>query len=406
MKEKSKIRPRNIAKIAGGLLLFLVLIVAAFGVMLQKFPSVGAYGADYLRRIIGQEATAYLEMYVFRIQDTVKSTEYSLNIEKPASPWQEPDAMAVIAPTATSAPFEPTEAVAKNTAIVPTVEPAWMPPEVAPMGSLSGVGVWQPYITNAAGKVVAYRTFLQPDPKRPYTITGIVAINIEETRLHYMLGFDEPYVQGVQRTSQGVIPKNYFKPDVLLAVFNGGFKVEHGVYGSMLDGYETVPPRNEFGTLAIYKDGHFDIGEWGKDFTLTPDMAAYRQNGPLVIRDGEKNPKVEVPEYWGYTITGATVSWRTGAAVDKERKTLYFVIGPYLSIDMLAQVMQALHAWDAMQLEINNYWTIFEAFPVKDGKLTAEPLMPDLMNDNVERFFQPYARDFFYVTDAAAEPVK
>jgi hypothetical protein len=164
----------------------------------------------------------------------------------------------------------------------------------------------------------------------------------------------------------------------------------------------SVPPTQGYGTVAIYKDGHFQIGEWGKDFSRSLDMVAFRQNGPLVIQNGVINPKVDNPVYWGYTITGATVAWRSGIAVDQEYNTLYYIIGPYLTIDTLSQAMAAVHPWNAMQLDINNYWTIFEAFPPNKDKLQPEPLLPKDMNDNLNRFLYPYARDFFYVTDAAA----
>jgi hypothetical protein len=403
MKFKAFFRPRNILIVIAALLLALVLASAVFGVMLQKMPSIGAYGADFLRHVIGEQAVAYLEMNVFRIQDTVKKTEYSLDLEKPVSPWSvssNQDKTDLTA-TPTHSLTKPTQSLPGQPAALPTSAPRWTPRDATPLGTLEDVGVWQPYINNAAGRVVAYRTFLQPDPNRPYAMTAVVAFNLKEVRLHYMVGFEEPYASDVKRFSQGVIPEKYLKPNVLLAVFNGGFKYEHGAFGSMLFDNISVPPTQGYGTVAIYKDGHFQIGEWGKDLNRTLDMIAFRQNGPLVIQDGEINPKVDNPVYWGYTITGATVAWRSGVAVDKDYTTLYYFIGPYLTIDTLSQAIAAVHPWNAMQLDINNYWTIFEAFPPNTGKLSPEPLLPKDMNDNLNRFLYPYARDFFYVTDAA-----
>ena len=402
-KRRSFFRPRTILT---GLAIFfaaIILLGLAFGVMLQKMPSIGAYGADYLRHIIGEQAVAYLEMGVFKIQDTFKKTEYSLDLEKPASPWSS-SANAIKtsqSPTPIATSLTPTRTTLRVVTAQPTSEPVWVPPDAAPLGTLPGVGVWQPYISNAAGQVVAYRTFLQPDPNRPYATMAVVAFDLKTVKLHYMIGFEEPYSSDVKRFSQGVIPDKYLKPDILLAVFNGGFKYEHGAFGSMLYDNVSVPPTQGYGTVAIYKDGHFQIGEWGKDFSRTLDMVAFRQNGPLVVQNGVINPKVDNAAYWGFTITGATVAWRSGIAVDQKYTTLYYFIGPYMTIDTLAQSMAAVHPWNAMQLDINNYWTIFEAFPAKTDKLQPEPLLPKDMNDNLNRFLYPYARDFFYITDAA-----
>jgi hypothetical protein len=403
MKIKTLFHPRNILIVLAIFVAGILLMGLVFGLMLQMMPSIGAYGADYLRHIVGEQAVAYLEMGVFKIQDTVKKTEYSFNLVKPVDPWSvsanSGKPTPALAPSATS--LKPTLAAGKVETAQPTQQPAWVPPDVTPLGTLQDVGIWQPYINNAAGQVVAYRTFLQPDSNRPYATTAVVAFNLKAVRLHYMIGFEDPYTGDVKRFSQGVIPDKYLKPNILLAVFNGGFKYEHGAFGSMLFDNISVPPTQGYGTVAIYKDGHFQMGEWGKDFTRTLDMASFRQNGPLVIQEGVINPKVDNPVYWGYTITGATVAWRSGIAVDQEYNTLYYFIGPYLTIDTLAQAMAAVHPWNAMQLDINNYWTIFEAFPPNTDKLQPEPLLPKDMNDNLNRFLYPYARDFFYITDAA-----
>lgn len=387
-------------------IILVVVLVAGFGIMLKRMPSVGAYGADLLRDIIGQEAVANMEMMVFNVQDAMKKISYSLNLDKASDPWDDgPTALPVkiAAPTiqATTANKVQDQPSGETTLEpTPTPVPTWVPAKVTPLGDLENVGEWQPYITNAAGKVVAYRTALQPDSERPYAIVAVVAFNLEDVKLHFQVGFEEPYAFGIKKFSDGTIPAKHLKPDVLLAVFNGGFKYEHGTFGCMLNDNVSIEPTDGMATFVIYKDGHYRMGEWGKNITRTNDMQAFRQNGPLVIEDGVLNPKVDDPSYWGYTITGATVAWRSGIALDKDVKTLYYFIGPYLTIDMLAKSMEAVNVWDAMQLDINNYWTIFEAFPANQGELIPQPLLPKDMNDNVDRFLRPYARDFFYLTDA------
>jgi hypothetical protein len=39
---------------------------------------------------------------------------------------------------------------------------------------------------------VAYRTYLQPDPRRPFTVAALVAMDLAYTRLHFLPGSQEP----------------------------------------------------------------------------------------------------------------------------------------------------------------------------------------------------------------------
>jgi len=48
------------------------------------------------------------------------------------------------------------------------------------------------YLRDSAENVVAYRTFLQPDSQRPYVTVVVVAFNLQTTRLHFVLGYEEP----------------------------------------------------------------------------------------------------------------------------------------------------------------------------------------------------------------------
>ena len=411
MKSNGFFRLSKVLKWMGILAGILIIFAVGFGVMLQIFPSTGAYGAETLRQIIGEQPVALIETAVFNLQDAIKKTEVNLGLAKPTDPWQ---AGAVgMVKISTGIANQPTLKTKTGTnaetgipetsgptvsQIQATPSAIWTPPAITPLGTLPGVGTWTPYMTDSTGGVLAYRTFLQPDPTRSYATTAVVAFNLKDVQLHYRVGFGEPYLPGTYKFSDGKIPANDLAPNVLLAAFNGGFKFQHGAFGSMQDSMVSVPPRNGFGTVAFYQDGHIQFGEWGTDLSQTPDMVAFRQNGPLIIQNGAITPQVNIPNYWGYTITGATVTWRSGIAIDQTGSTLYYFAGPYLSINTLAQSMIAAHAWDAIQLDINNFWVNFESFTATNGKLVPEPLFPQGMNANTGRFLAPYIRDFFYVT--------
>ena len=397
-----------------------VIVILAFAVLYLSttaFPGFGAQGADFLRKIIGDQATAQLEMFVFGVQDSVHQVEYGMGMVRAEAPWQiaSPTVQAAPSLTATETPMPtstpaliPTQAtstlVLTSTLLPPTNTPTptpWSPPAVRASGILEGEGLWSPYISDTGGQTVAYRTFLQPDPKRPYTLVAIVAFDLSQTRLGFVLGFDEPKSKDTPPALKrsGTIPAGDFKPGILLATFSGGFKGAHGNYGAMSNGIVAIPPRSGLATVAMYKNGAIKIGEWGKDFTVSDQMVAWRQNCSLIIQDGKINPLVNIDsaEYWGANLNGATVTWRSGIGISPDNNTLYFFAGPSMTANVLAQAMMAAGVKSGMQLDINNYWVHFTAIRTDGAKLIPDPLFPDDMKFDVDRYLKPYVRDFFYV---------
>lgn len=67
-------------------------------------------------------------------------------------------------------------------------------------------------------------------------------------------------------------------------------------------------------------------------------------------------------------------------------------------MEALAQAMQTAGAWDAIQLDINNYWTLFVKYQSSGSKLVPEALLPRLMVANIQRYLWNYSRDYFYIT--------
>ncbi len=421
----------------------LIIMFGAAGLTLSARPDIAASAADSLRKVFGDEVVANLEMVLFQAQDFVQRMKYSSGIAAPAAPWQN-QAQAPAAEIATPSlmPSSPTSdlggpgsggkdpaatpptpqegtntaaAIAQNTpdglsptatsvpaqTEVPTPS-AWQMAALKPMGSLSGEGIWEPYIRDAAGRIVAYRTFLQPDPKRPYAMAAVIAFDLKHTRLHFVIGFEEPYAVGVAKRP-GKMPEADKAPGLLLAMFNGGFKANHGQFGAMEDGFISMPPRDGLATLVMYTDGRVQMGVWGSSIQPSPDMEAWRQNGPLVIADGKINSRIynNVIRDWGFTVTGGSPTWRSGIGTSADNETLYYFAGSGLTIENLAKVMASAGIAQGMQLDINNYWVHFIA--VRDdpnGQRLLEPLFPDMMKENIGRYLDAYSRDFFYITAA------
>lgn len=399
-------------------LIGLVVVIGFAGIAaVTVLPAAGAQGAEVLRHIVGDRAVAQLETLVYQVQDSVHQWAYQHGA-RPASPWvampaatsqasptplplvTKPQTGAIVlSPKVKAAPMlSATPTQAAQFPPTPTVPAVWSPTPLAALGSLPGEGQWSAYLLNPSGQAVAFRTFLQPDSQRAYAVAAVVSFDLNNTRLKFVLGSREPKSTVViHRTGQ--IPPNDLQPGRLLATFNGGFKANNGHFGAMVDGTTVLPPRAGLGTVAIYADGSVRIGAWGTDITMTPDLIAWRQNGPLLIHNSQVNPYISVSSWkdWGWTVKGATAVWRSGLGISADGRTLYYVAGPSLTLPALTSAMATAGATQAIQLDINNYWVHFDAIQVQGSKLQPVPLFKS-MHDGAGRYLWGYTRDFFYVT--------
>jgi hypothetical protein len=396
MKKRYSLNKNQGIKIIVGLLLVFILLVFGMVFAVRKSPAIGAYGADFLRKVVGDQVVATMETVLFQIEDRIKNMEYRAGIHNPESPWVLSGAIQNSKNGTTGNPFQQAAENGLQANLPPNGR--WSLPAIQNAGMANGAGVWLPYIQDENGQVVAIKTFVQPDPARPYAITAVVAFDLTHTRLHFVIGKEEPYNKKVQKRASGEIATVDRAPGMLLAAFNGGFKYEHGHFGASSNGFTSAFPIDGMGTIAIYQDGKVKIGEWGNDIVPSNDLVSFRQNGPLVIHDGVTSNRVNDQNLWGYTINGGVVTWRSGIALSKDGNTLFYIVGQYLTIETLAKTMNLLNVQNAMQLDINNFWVHFDAFRKTNGNLSPEPLFPNDMTSDTTRYLSAFSRDFFYVT--------
>ena len=413
-------------------LILLAILFSCLGTVsvVEIWPSVGAQAANHTRNLIGPQAVAQIEAIVFQVQDTVKQWYYQSGVEQAEAPWEsgaipsalpssvqipiekasptpEPAKFTPISFTATETPasWEQSEATqyqlltkTASATLIPTPY-IWQLSTLIPFGSIEGAGVWLPYLHDQEGHVVAARTFMQPDPERPYAIVAVVAFDLTQTRLHFILGFNEPSLPDGPK-GNGLIPEKDRKAGGLLAAFNGGFRAANGHFGAMADGIVALPPKSGMATVGIYRSGEVRIGNWGEDINDTPDLVAWRQNCRLIIQDGKISPRVynDSVTDWGASISNQIVTRRSSLGLDREAKTLYYFAGPSLSMPALADAMLAAGVQHGMLLDINHFWVHFTAIHSEDGSLIAEPLLPNDMHDHIDRYLGPSPADFFYIT--------
>ena len=390
-----------------GLLGLLICLCAGCSAALQQRQMLMAQGAGWLRQWVGNQAVAGLEALVFQAQDGLRQRLYDWGLRQAEAPWQEslpngaaarpthtPQPPAAAAQPDLTAP-QPTQAVSPTPA-PPTPSPTpsgfWLA-DVEPLGSIQGEGAWEPYLFNPQRQPAGYRTFLQPDPNRPYTLVGVVAFDLQQTRLHFVLGSEEPATQALGL--DGIMPYSDRRAGHLLATFNGGFLSTHGMFGAMANNLTSIAARSHLATVGIYPDGKVEIGAWD-ELSNPYAMIAWRQNALPMIQQGQISEQVYSNSIadWGGSLDGDIVTWRSGLCLDQPGQVLYYFAGSSLDMPNLARSMQAVGCWQGMLLDINEYWVFFAA--VREN-LNTEPLFPE-MDFNTGRYLYPSKRDFFYVT--------
>ncbi len=411
---------------------FIVVSILFCGLMAIPIvsPAAGAAIADGLRSIIGPEAVAEIESFQFKLQDTFNRARYQVSGGQAQITWADssnttPEApkSITVKPAASkansatkAAPTQPTKPVpnqptkvAPSQVITPTVTQAapvvQADPAVDVISAPSPVGGWQPFGTLINNQPVMARAVVKPDPGRPYAQAAVVRIDLSQVDLHAVAGTVEPVaVKGAPALKRtGIITPGDQSPDSLLAAFNGGFKSVHGGYGVMVDGVTLRPPMDNMATLALFKDGSVQLGAWGRDFTSTDNMIAFRQNCPLLLDAGVINPNVndESRKEWGYTVKNLDTTWRSGVGLSQDGRFLIYAAGNSLTVQSLAEALRQAGAYNAMQLDINGFYTRFVTYqdnPKASGYPVIASKLLNEMSGDPAMFLHPYDRDFFYVT--------
>ncbi len=233
---------------------------------------------------------------------------------------------------------------------------------------------------------------------------AVVAIDLTQTQLHFVLGSQEPSQPDGPR-GRGQIPAEHKDTGILLATFNGGFKATHGQFGAMSDGVEALPPQDGLATVALYDDGQIKIGAWGTDIVPDDHLVAWRQNAPLIIDRGEMTEAARRNSMadWSGSVHDEIVTWRSGLGLSADGQVLYYFAGPSLHMPSLAQAMLTVGVAQGMLLDINPSWVQFSAITAPEGELVATPLLAEMPHP--DRYLNQYGseRDFFYLTVASGD---
>jgi hypothetical protein len=131
------------------------------------------------------------------------------------------------------------------------------------------------------------------DPAFPDDLALVLKFDMRRAELHWMPGRKDPWPMAQHEMLADAVPapdRSGRVPMALrrgpLVAFGGGFQSLHfPSFGARWQGHDIIRMRSGIQTVAIYEDGHVDIGPWG---TLPAKGIAHaRQNLPPLVHEGK-----------------------------------------------------------------------------------------------------------------------
>jgi len=159
---------------------------------------------------------------------------------------------------------------------------------------------------------------------------------------------------------------------LLLAAFNGGFKMSSLAGGYEQEGHVARPIRNGLASLVIDRTGQARIGVWGQDVPV-PGEAVYsvRQNLWLLVAGGQPTGESALWWRWGGTVGHVEYVARSALGQNAAGELMYAASMRTTPAD-LAQALIQSGARSAMELDINPEWVQLDAARKPGGPLAAE----------------------------------
>ena len=286
-----------------------------------------------------------------------------------------------------------------------TLTPLRRPADLAPFQhpGAAGEGVWHAAGRRVQGMPAVYEaTIVPPGGTQP---AGVAWMDTRLLEARLYSGSESPGGGPYRYTA----PIGLNSAMTLVAAFNGGFKMEAANGGYYTEGRTIDPLRDGAASLVIYADGSVDVGEWGSELRMSPQVVAVRQNLVPLVAQGRPTPLAGSAEWqvWGATcgegscaasVPGIEHQWRSAVGVTGAGALVY-VQGPALDPLQLAQLLVRAGVVRGMELDINPDWPIFATYePASELGLASAAnghgLLPGTVRSPAIFFEAWWARDF------------
>jgi hypothetical protein len=197
----------------------------------------------------------------------------------------------------------------------------------------------------------------------------------------------------------------------VVAAFSAGFRLQGDSHGGWYaEGRTARPLVPGAASLVVRRDGTVDVGAWGPEVTMTPDVVAVRQNLVPLVDQGVVNPSCATggTAEWGSTIGQAAYIHRSAFGVTATGAEVY-VGGPALSVCTLGELLRSAGVVRGMELDINPAWVSGAYFhPTGAARPAAFRLFAD-EQVGAQHYLQTSSRDFVSfdlrsVADATSAP--
>ncbi len=299
-------------------------------------------------------------------------------------------------PSKNSIPTLPSVVVSKGSGPLP-VPANLKTPAATP---LAHEGVWYPAgRLTASGKAAVYTTFIRPDAIHTSYVVGVAWMDTKILSGQLYSGSTIPGGGPFPFTA----PISGAASKTIVAAFNAGFRMSDANGGYFTNNKMIIPLRPGAASVIIYKDGTMNVGSWGRDFHMTPDVASVRQNLSLIVDGGKPVAGLNNPNAiaWGKTLGGTFNVFRSGLGVTADGALVY-VGGPGLSISDLADTLVRAGAVRGMELDINTDWVQYTTYTGPIGAVingsNGTNLLPSMVGNPGRFFANWWVRDFFVMS--------
>ena len=185
---------------------------------------------------------------------------------------------------------------------------------------------------------------------------------------------------------------------LLVAGFNGGFKLTYTDVGFMSGGRIAVPVKSGLASVVTYTDGTTNIGAWHEGVpSARKTVFSVLQNQHLLVDRGIAAATVWtcVLACWGGTIKDLTVVARSGLGITATGQ-LVWAAGEQLSPASLATALIRAGAVRAIELDINPHWVAGYLYTHNPSGPTPVPVVPG-QRGIIGQLLAPNIRDFLAV---------
>jgi len=185
---------------------------------------------------------------------------------------------------------------------------------------------------------------------------------------------------------------------LVVAAFNGGFKLTYPNVGFMAGGHVAVALKPGLASIVTYTDGTTGIGAWRAGVpSARRAVFSVLQNQRLLVDHGvtAANAAGCVIACWGGTVEGRTAVARSGLGITSGGE-LVWAAGEQLLPSELGSALVAAGAVRAIELDINPDWVAGYLYVHAPGGPSPEAIVPGQLGISGE-LLEPYARDFLTI---------